>query len=68
MARAERLGPKSKDPASPEPAKSLILCPDCDLEMRMFGIEPESEARDLYTFECVGCKRLEVRGVFVLVA
>jgi hypothetical protein len=36
--------------------------------MRMFGIESESEARDLYTFECVGCKRLEVRGVFVLVA
>jgi hypothetical protein len=68
VARTQRPGPESKDPSSPEPAKSLILCPDCDLEMRLFGIEPESETRDLYTFECVGCQQLEVRGVLVLVA
>jgi hypothetical protein len=36
--------------------------------MRLFGIEPESEIRDLYTFECVGRQQLEVRGVLVLVA
>jgi hypothetical protein len=68
VARTQRPSPKSKDPASHEPAKPLILCPDCDLEMRLFGIEPERETRDLYTFECVGCRRLEVRGVLVLVA
>jgi hypothetical protein len=35
--------------------------------MRLFGIEPESEVRDLYTFECTTCGRLEVRGVLVAV-
>jgi hypothetical protein len=28
----------------------LILCPDCKLEMRLFGTESESPIRDLYTF------------------
>ncbi len=43
----------------------LILFPDCKREMRLFGIEPESEVRDVYTFECHSCGRLEVRGVLV---
>lgn len=43
----------------------LILCPDCKVEMRLFGMETESEIRDLYTFECTSCGRLEVRGVLV---
>jgi len=43
----------------------LILCPNCNLEMRLFGIESESGIRDLYTFECYGCGRLEARGVLV---
>jgi hypothetical protein len=29
----------------------------------LFGTEPESDERDLYTFECVACGGLEVRGV-----
>lgn len=45
--------------------KPLILCPDCKTEMRLFGIEAESEVRDLYTFECTGCGRVEVRDVVV---
>jgi hypothetical protein len=51
---------------TPEPAEPLLLCPICRIEMRLFGIEPESETRDLFTFECHGCGRLEVRGVLVV--
>jgi hypothetical protein len=45
--------------------KSLAVCPKCQREMRLFGIEPESPSRDLYTFECDNCGALEVRGVRV---
>ena len=44
---------------------ALILCPRCKLEMRLFGIEPESKIRDVFTFECCTCGQLEVRGVLV---
>jgi hypothetical protein len=47
------------------PVKALLLCPKCSREMRLFGIERESERRDLYTFECAACGGLEVRGVLV---
>jgi hypothetical protein len=33
--------------------------------MRLFGIEAENESRDLYTFECIKCGRIEARGVLV---
>jgi hypothetical protein len=33
--------------------------------MRLFGIERESEQRDLYTFECAACGGVESRGVLV---
>jgi hypothetical protein len=46
-------------------AESLIVCPKCKLEMRLLGIESESPKRDLYTFECERCQRLEVRGIRV---
>jgi hypothetical protein len=45
------------------PIKSLMTCRKCKLELRLFGIEAETLERDLYTFECVKCGRLEVRGV-----
>ena len=48
-----------------EPVKSLLTCPACKLELRLFGIEAETAERDLYTFECAKCGRLEVRGVKV---
>jgi hypothetical protein len=56
--------PKTDMP-SEEPIKVLLLCPNCNVEMRLFGIEAESAARDLYTFECSVCDVLEVRGVRV---
>jgi hypothetical protein len=43
----------------------LILCPGCGVEMRLFGIESESPVRDLYSFECIRCGRIEARGVLV---
>jgi hypothetical protein len=43
----------------------LIVCPKCSLEMRLFGIEAESDVRDLFTFECSSCGALEVRGLMV---
>ena len=43
----------------------LILCPDCKLEMRLFGMEAESVIRDAFSFECVSCGRIEARGVLV---
>jgi len=48
-----------------EKIKALLLCPKCNVEMRLFGIEAQSDARDLYTFECSVCRGLEVRGVQV---
>jgi hypothetical protein len=45
--------------------KPLILCPDCEIEMRLFGIEGESAIRDVYSFECTKCGRIEGRGVLV---
>ncbi len=43
----------------------LLLCTHCKVEMCLLGIEAESAKRDLYTFECIGCGTLEVRGVQV---
>jgi hypothetical protein len=47
------------------PVKSLLTCPKCKIELRLFGIETESPTRELYTFECEKCGALEVRGVKV---
>jgi hypothetical protein len=43
----------------------LLLCPNCKVEMRLFGIESESPVCDLYSFECVMCGRIEARRVLV---
>ena len=53
------------DTVSEPPVEALILCTLCKLEMRLLGIEAESVKRDLYTFECLCCGGLEVRGVLV---
>jgi hypothetical protein len=52
-------------PPKLRPIKSLLRCPKCKREMLLFGIEPESPIRDVYTFECGKCGALEVRGVRV---
>ena len=57
-----RSFPKTDTP-SKELIKPLLLCPNCNVEMCLFGIEADSAARDLYTFECGACGGLEVRGV-----
>jgi hypothetical protein len=44
------------------PAEPLLLCPKCKVEMCLLGIEAESDKRERYTFECIACDRLEVRG------
>ena len=44
----------------------LLMCPDCNVEMRLLGIEPDEDdldLRDTYTFECIQCGRLEIRSV-----
>jgi hypothetical protein len=58
------IRPYPKTDALPKaPIEALLLCPLCNIEMRLFGIELESDTRDLYTFECVACGGLEARGV-----
>jgi hypothetical protein len=53
-------------PSKPKPpAKSLLTCPKCKQEMRLLGIEAETNIRELYTFECKKRRRLEIRGVRV---
>ena len=44
----------------------LLICPGCNMEMRLLGIEPaedDSDLRDTCTFECIQCGRVEVRSV-----
>ena len=49
---------------APQP-KPLLLCPGCEAEMRLLGIEPFSASHELYTFECIKCTRLEARSVLL---
>jgi hypothetical protein len=72
MSRTERAVDRSvemvADPVigSMAPVPPLLMCPDCNVEMRLLGIEPDEDDRDLrdiYTFECTKCTRLEVRSV-----
>ena len=45
----------------------LLVCPDCNVEMRLFGSEQESAIRDLFSFECISCGRIEGRSVLLAV-
>lgn len=55
-----------RDTSSKAPSiEPLLLCRHCNVEMCLFGIETESAKRELYTFECIDCGALEVRGVKV---
>jgi len=53
------------DPLSKASIEPLLLCPRCNIEMCLFGVESVSDKRNLYTFECEACGDLEVRGVQV---
>lgn len=54
-----------RDTLSRAPIEPLLLCRHCNVEMCLFGIEVESAKRDLFTFECIDCGAVEVRGVKV---
>jgi predicted nucleic acid-binding Zn ribbon protein len=54
---------ETRNIAEPSSVEPLIVCPQCKVEMRLFGIEAETPIRDLFTFECDKCGSLEVRGV-----
>ena len=41
----------------------LPQCPKCSHDMRLLGIEPDSDTSDLLTFECTDCEHFEVVGV-----
>jgi hypothetical protein len=57
------IRPFTKTRSLPDaPVEPLLLCPKCNVEMYLFGIEAESDKRNRYTFECSGCGGLEVRG------
>ena len=45
------------------PVAPPLSCPRCEHEMRLLGIEPDSDTSDLLTFECTNCGRFEVMGV-----
>jgi hypothetical protein len=51
------------DMVSKTPIEHLLLCPLCNIEMRLFGIEAESKKSDLYSFECVTCGGVEVKSI-----
>jgi len=53
---------RTRDIINVEP---LMLCPDCKTEMLLFGSERESAVRDVFSFECVSCGRIEGRRVLV---
>lgn len=50
---------------STDPVRALVERPSCKREMRLLGVEHESNVRDLFTFECEACTRFEILGVRV---
>ena len=52
-----------KRPDTTTVIQPLLLCPKCNLEMRLLRTDAECDIRDLYTFQCLMCGKLEVRGV-----
>ena len=41
-------------------------CPQCQTQMRLFGIESEEPGHELHSYECPHCQRIEtaVRPLF----
>ena len=41
-------------------------CPECETQMRLFGIESEDPGHELHSYECPNCQRIEtaVRPLF----
>jgi endogenous inhibitor of DNA gyrase (YacG/DUF329 family) len=34
-------------------------CPECQTQMRLFGIESEDPGHELHSYECPNCQRIE---------
>ena len=60
---AEQKVRDMKRPDTTTVIQPLLLCPKCNLEMRLLRTDAECDIRDLYTFQCLMCAKLEVRGV-----
>ena len=60
--RGSERAKRTSDTSNVEP---LMLCPDCKTDMLLFGSEQESACRDVFSFECAWCGRIEARGVLV---
>src|SRR5262245_51950624 len=60
--RIERMvgGRNMEHTEGPKEPPALMSCPACGYEMRLFGIEADTPVRELYTFECDKCGRIEV--------
>ena len=43
--------------------RQLPVCPKCSHDMRLLGIEPDTDTSDLFTFECTECEHFEIMGV-----
>jgi predicted RNA-binding Zn-ribbon protein involved in translation (DUF1610 family) len=48
---------------SPLDGGLAIVCPKCGHQMRLLGIEWETEDRDIYSFTCDLCGQSETRSV-----
>jgi hypothetical protein len=47
-------------PATPRSTSTIRPnCPECQTQMRLFGIESEAPGYELYSFECSKCQRIE---------
>jgi hypothetical protein len=58
-------GPNRSGSLRPTRDGTVVLCSNCRCEMRLCGIEWETESRDLYKFQCEACERFDVKAVQV---
>ena len=61
----ERGSERAKRTSNTINVEPLMLCPNCKIEMLLFGSEQESETRDVFSFECGSCSRIDERCVLV---
>ena len=45
-----------------------ICCSNCGRGMRLLGIEPDLDSRDVFSLQCVGCGHLEIIGAELIIA
>lgn len=40
-----------------------VICPDCQVKMRLVGVEKDARGQPLLTYECEECEAIEVRPI-----